>query len=516
MNFVEDNVAIKSSRHVELLARVDKSAVRCSLGDANDFFDRFAKKNGLSLSSRAELHDHTQAKCQVATTKSWEPTKIIPEVHTNHLRSMNASAMRAIDEPNGVENPKLASKFVQTPIGHNKFVFHTPNQANSSDSIAPHQSIISVSNVQLPNFHKQNENHRNTADSHRFNSFNVSHAKNPLNEPNTLGHKRKFRDGIEDSPTHSTKYFNQDEPPQSGLNLQPQYGAVAVQPPSAPHDFRTGLEELEIRYNKKFGSFGDGGHQFQQQPPPPSMQPQQPTFPTYGATKKSLGGRRNINSKFVPPIAAVVSTPTTTIMARYDQASSDLPTNDSSLDPLLNDERLKHIDPKMIEMIRSEIMHKQTHIGMHVRPMTSVISILLMHFSYSSHTFFWLFVGWDDIAGLDYAKKIIKEAIVWPLLRPDIFTGIRRPPRGILLFGPPGTGKTLIGKCIASQSNSTFFSISASTLTSKYVGEGEKMVRALFAVAGVHQPAVVFIDEIDSLLCQRSESEHESSRRLKV
>lgn len=103
-----------------------------------------------------------------------------------------------------------------------------------------------------------------------------------------------------------------------------------------------------------------------------------------------------------------------------------------------------------------------------------------------------------------------------PSLRPDIFKGLRRPARGILLFGPPGTGKTLIGKCIASQSESTFFSISASSLTSKWIGDGEKMVRALFAVAVVHQPAVIFIDEIDSLLCQRSENEHESSRRIKV
>lgn len=97
---------------------------------------------------------------------------------------------------------------------------------------------------------------------------------------------------------------------------------------------------------------------------------------------------------------------------------------------------------------------------------------------------------WNEIAGLDYAKSIIKEAVVYPLLRPDIFTGLRRPPRGILLFGPPGTGKTLIGKCIASQSSSTFFSISSASLTSKWMGEGEKMVRAMFAVAVARQPSV--------------------------
>jgi fidgetin-like protein 1 len=72
------------------------------------------------------------------------------------------------------------------------------------------------------------------------------------------------------------------------------------------------------------------------------------------------------------------------------------------------------------------------------------------------------------------------------------------------------------GKCIAHESGATFFSISASTLTSKYIGEGEKMVRTLLAVARWKQPSVVFIDEIDSLLTQRSESDHEASRRMKT
>lgn len=125
-------------------------------------------------------------------------------------------------------------------------------------------------------------------------------------------------------------------------------------------------------------------------------------------------------------------------------------------------------------------------------------------------------IEWDDIVGLENVKKAINEIVLWPMLRPDLFTGLRGPPKGLLLFGPPGTGKTMIGKCIASQCKATFFSISASSLTSKWVGEGEKMVRALFYLARTMQPAVVFIDEIDSLLSQRSDNENEGSRRIKT
>lgn len=79
-----------------------------------------------------------------------------------------------------------------------------------------------------------------------------------------------------------------------------------------------------------------------------------------------------------------------------------------------------------------------------------------------------------------------------------------------------GTGKTLIGKCIASQSKATFFCVSSSSLTSKWHGESEKLVRALFAVARSRQPSVIFIDEVDSLLQERSENEDESTRRIKT
>lgn len=257
------------------------------------------------------------------------------------------------------------------------------------------------------------------------------------------------------NPSKRKNFYNSD----GGDGGRGQHGGHGGADPRAGGNFKTAREQFIVDQQKKYS------HQAQRGQP----------VGMAATVKKSLGANRprGAFSKFVSP------------MPRQEEEES-VASHNSNQESQVLDERLKNFEPKIIELIMSEIMD-------HGPP-----------------------VAWDDIAGLEFAKTTIKEIVVWPMLRPDIFTGLRGPPKGILLFGPPGTGKTLIGKCIACQSGATFFSISASSLTSKWVGEGEKMVRALFAIARCHQPAVIFIDEIDSLLSQRTDGEHDSSRRIKT
>ncbi|KAL8029632.1 hypothetical protein ABFX02_14G237600 [Erythranthe guttata] len=126
-------------------------------------------------------------------------------------------------------------------------------------------------------------------------------------------------------------------------------------------------------------------------------------------------------------------------------------------------------------------------------------------------------VKWSDVAGLESAKQALHEAVALPVHFPHFFTGKRRPWRAFLLYGPPGTGKSYLAKAVATETDSTFFSISSSDLVSKWMGESEKLVSNLFQMARESSPSIIFIDEIDSLCGQRGEgNESEASRRIKT
>ncbi len=115
-------------------------------------------------------------------------------------------------------------------------------------------------------------------------------------------------------------------------------------------------------------------------------------------------------------------------------------------------------------------------------------------------------VNWDQVVGLDTAKKAIKEAIVYPVERPDLFP--LGWPRGILLFGPPGCGKTLLAAAVATEIDAAFVSVDAASIMSKWLGEAEKNVAQLFnqarKTANNGRPAILFIDELDSLIGMHS------------
>ncbi|XP_024981027.1 uncharacterized protein LOC112517888 isoform X1 [Cynara cardunculus var. scolymus] len=127
-------------------------------------------------------------------------------------------------------------------------------------------------------------------------------------------------------------------------------------------------------------------------------------------------------------------------------------------------------------------------------------------------------VTFDDIGALESVKDTLKELVMLPLQRPELFCKgqLTKPCKGILLFGPPGTGKTMLAKAVATEAGANFINISMSSITSKWFGEGEKYVKAVFSLASKISPSIVFVDEVDSMLGRRENpGEHEAMRKMK-
>ena len=124
---------------------------------------------------------------------------------------------------------------------------------------------------------------------------------------------------------------------------------------------------------------------------------------------------------------------------------------------------------------------------------------------------------YSDIGGLDKQIRELVEAIVLPMTHKKHFENLGiRPPKGVLLYGPPGTGKTMLAKAIAKESNACFINVRAATLQSKWFGDAQKLVTAVFTLAMKLQPSIIFIDEIDSMLGKRHSNEHEATNNMKT
>ncbi|XP_055362046.1 fidgetin-like isoform X3 [Betta splendens] len=204
------------------------------------------------------------------------------------------------------------------------------------------------------------------------------------------------------------------------------------------------------------------------------------TPPAY--VSSTLGGSRSADSlaSFTSPSLSEQSADDHRLHLSHSAPGPTSSSSTSSSRPA--EDQLKTSDPHLLDMVTSEIVQQGPP------------------------------VDWSDIAGLELAKATLKEEVLWPILRPDMFSSLG--PRCVLLFGPRGSGRTLLGRCLASQLGAPFLQLSGSMLATKWLADGEKIIRASFLVARCRQPSVLFISEVDMVLSAHL-SEESPINRLK-
>ncbi|KAK2951588.1 putative 26S proteasome regulatory subunit 6B like protein [Blattamonas nauphoetae] len=167
------------------------------------------------------------------------------------------------------------------------------------------------------------------------------------------------------------------------------------------------------------------------------------------------------------------------------------------------------IDRELLKPNASVVCHRHSQAVVNVLPPESDSTIQLMTAAERPD------VTYSDIGGCDLQKQEIREAVELPLTQVDLYSQIGiDPPRGVLLFGPPGTGKTMLAKAVAHHTTAAFISVVGSEFVQKYLGEGPRMVRDIFRMARENAPAIIFIDEIDSIAQRRFDSKHGSDREV--
>ncbi|KAK9665203.1 hypothetical protein RND81_14G097200 [Saponaria officinalis] len=177
---------------------------------------------------------------------------------------------------------------------------------------------------------------------------------------------------------------------------------------------------------------------------------------------------------------------------------------------------LKHLDPNR-ESSKKALQHKKEiakRLGrplIHTNPYEDVIACDVINPDHIE-------VEFESIGGLENIKQALFELVILPLKRPELFSygKLLGPQKGVLLYGPPGTGKTMLAKAIAKESGAVFINVRISNLMSKWFGDAQKLVTAVFSLAYKLQPAIIFIDEVDSFLGQRRNSDHEALTNMKT